>query len=313
MSLFPQETRTNLTGMNPNRRKDRPWKSATFPPARWQPFFGVTAEYLQEKQQESGERYVCISPLDDHRKKRRINFRRYRRLALVVSVASVYITVILSISGFIVSFTSQSAGEFAFAADAILGSVSSIMIIWRFYNSEEQLHPEKDKKACFIISLCFIATAFIMLGDTIVNLAEEKKVRNTDAMVAISIIGFACFTALFMIKYWVAEKLHSKALKADSYDSAAGGANSLGLVVSTFVYETNSQVWFLDDAVALLITAATLVYGVKLNYEVSCSNNGNSEHEGNVLDNDDKNIKCFEVEKKIAKLKGKFSSARSGF
>ena len=230
---------------------------------------GVTSEYLQKKGDESEDKYECVSPFDDYRKKRRpSDIKRDRHIAMVVSAASIYITIILSIAGFIVSFTSQSAGEFAFASDAILGSLSSAMIIWRFYNNNEQLNPQKEKKACFIIGLCFILSAFIMLGETFINLLSGKRARNTNAMLAISVVGFFCFTVLFIIKYWISEKLHSAALRADSFDSAAGGANSLGLVLSTFVYQESTTVWYLDDCVALFITVVTLVYGVKLMYDV---------------------------------------------
>lgn len=286
--------------MKQNRRKERPWRSASYPQARGEPLFNVTTEYLQDTKKEKEDEYDCISPFDELQNLKRISFKRYRRFALIVSVASIYITLILSISGFIVSFTSQSAGEFAFAADAILGSISSAMIIWRFYNSKEQLNPEKDRKACFFISLCFIATAFIMLGETIVNLVEEKKARNPDAMLEISIIGFACFTVLFIMKYWIAEKIGSTAIKADSYDSAAGGANSLGLVVSTYVYKANPRVWFLDDCVALLITAATLIYGVKLNYEVTCAR---KQKHSETNDNKGINVTVFKYLKVIFKGK----------
>ena len=264
--------------MKAKSKAERPSRFTSCPLMRAQTIYGVTSEYLQEEPDESEDKYVCISPLDDYRKRRRpSDIKRYRHIAVVVSAASIYITLILSIAGFIVSYTSQSAGEFAFAADAVLGSVSSAMIIWRFYNGNEQFNPEKDKKACFIISLCFMGSAFVMLGETIVNFLLEKKARNTDAMLAISIIGFSCFAVLFIIKYWISEKLNSTALRADSFDSAAGGANALGLVLSTFVYKENPKVWFLDDCVALFITIVTLLYGVKLMYEVTCATKAKQE------------------------------------
>ena len=258
--------------MNASSKKERPPRFTSCPLMRAQTIVGVTSEYLQEKPDESEDKYVCISPLDDYRKRRRPSeIKRYRHIVIVVSAASIYITLMLSIAGFFVSYTSESAGDFAFASDAILGSVSSVMIIWRFYNGNEQFNPAKDKKACLVISLCFIGSGFIMLGETIANLLLEKKARNTDAMLAISIFGFSCFSVLFIIKYWISEKLNSTALRADSFDSAAGGANALGLVLSTFVYKENSKAWFLDDCVALFITIVTLLYGVKLMYEVTCT------------------------------------------
>ena len=95
----------------------------------------VTTE--STKPQEDFGTFPCVSPYDDEGEKKRRKLsvhekQHWRRAALAVSFASMYVTLLLAIASFVSSGISESSAAFAIAFDAMLGVVSSGVIVWRF-------------------------------------------------------------------------------------------------------------------------------------------------------------------------------------
>ena len=95
----------------------------------------LTAE--PTKPQEDFGTFPCVSPYDDETGKQKVRLsaqekQRWRRAALSVSFASMYVTLMLSIASFVSSGISESSAAFAIAFDAMLGVVSSGVIVCRF-------------------------------------------------------------------------------------------------------------------------------------------------------------------------------------
>ena len=209
--------------------------------------------------------FPCVSPYDDAAERPKLSAQqkqRWRRAALTVSFASMYVTLILSIASFVSSGISDSSAAFAVAFDAMLGVVSSSVIVWRFYHGVNgDLGPDKERKACLVIALCFMLSAVMMFARAIECLTSDTEPRKTASLLAISAVGFVCYSAFFWIKYRIADKLHSLALRIDSIDSACGAAITFGLVVSTAIYSEMHSTWWLDSAIALLLAVVTFCYG----------------------------------------------------
>lgn len=226
-------------------------------------------ESIKQQEQSFGT-FQCVSPLDDEEEQKRKKLSvqqktRWRRAAIVVSVASVYITCVLSVTSFVSSGISDSSAAFAIAFDAMLGMTSSCVIVWRFYKGANgRLGPAKEKRACTVIATCFILSGLMMFGRAIECMVGNKEPQKTTSLLVISTVGFVCYSGLFYVKYCVADKLKSLALRTDSIDSGLGAAMALGLVLSTVIYQQTHKSWFLDASVALVIALATLAYGIKV-------------------------------------------------
>lgn len=217
--------------------------------------------------QEDFGTFPCVSPYDDDTKKQKTKLstqekQRWRRAALAVSFASMYVTLMLSIASFVSSGYSESSAAFAIAFDAMLGVVSSGMIVWRFYRGVNgDLGPGKERTACVVIAVCFILSALMMFARAIEFLVSDLEPRRTLALLAISVVGFLCYSAFFWLKYRIADKLQSVALRIDAIDSACGAAMALGLIISTIIYSEMHSTWWLDSGIALAIAFITFCYG----------------------------------------------------
>ena len=226
----------------------------------------VTTE--STKPQEDFGTFPCVSPYDDEGEKKRRKLsvhekQHWRRAALAVSFASMYVTLLLAIASFVSSGISESSAAFAIAFDAMLGVVSSGVIVWRFYHGVNgDLGPDKERKACLVIALCFILSAIMMFARAIQFLVSDLEPRQTIALLSISIVGFLCYSVFFWLKFRIAEKLQSLALRIDSIDSACGAAMALGLITSTIIYCEMHSTWWLDSGIAIIIAFATFCYGV---------------------------------------------------
>lgn len=235
----------------------------------------LTTETL--KPQEDFGTFPCVSPYDDEgeKKKRKLSVhekQHWRRAALAVSFASMYVTLMLAIASFVSSGISESSAAFAIAFDAMLGVVSSGVIVWRFYHGVNgDLGPEKERKACLVIATCFILSAIMMFTRAIQFLLSDLEPRQTIALLAISIVGFLCYSIFFWLKFRIAEKLQSLALRIDSIDSACGAAMALGLITSTIIYCERPSIWWLDSGIAIIIALVTFCYGVLIIFKVMWS------------------------------------------
>lgn len=226
-------------------------------------------EVIKQQEQRFGT-FQCVSPLDDEEelKKKKLSAHqktRWRRAAIVVSVSSIYITCLLSVCSFVSSGISDSSAAFAIAFDAMLGMTSSCVIVWRFYKGANgRMGPSKEKKACTVIATCFVLSGLMMFARAIECLVGNKEPQKTTSLLIISSVGFVCYAGLFYVKYCVADKLKSFALRTDSIDSGLGAAMALGLILSTVIYRQTQKSWFLDASIALVIALATFGYGIKV-------------------------------------------------
>lgn len=215
--------------------------------------------------------FPCVSPVDDDyllHKEKKIPLQlmeKWRKAALVISYASVFCTFVLGISAFIVSHLAGSSATFGFAFDAILDVSSTLVVIWRFCGATGHLYSwEKERRAVIIIAILFVLSAAGIFVKAIRMLVVEKEPLKLKSLEIISSVSVVTLGLLAWLKFTIAEKLHSVALRTDALNSTAGTLMALGMVISTLVYEQTKSTWFLDSSVALVIAVGLFFYGVKL-------------------------------------------------
>lgn len=198
-----------------------------------------------------------------HRSVRRFDVSDWRILAIIISFVSMFVISVLGVAGVITSEISGSSAELAFSFDALLGIVSSGCVVWRFYKESAPCEvPGKEKKACLFIAAGFVLSAIVLFTRAMHCLVYKIEPLETVSVIIISTLGSLCYALSFFVKFKVAQKLHSVAMRTDSYDSATGALMALGVLVSVVIYKLEPSTWWIDPVIALIIAITTFTYGV---------------------------------------------------
>ena len=207
-------------------------------------------------------------PVDDKNKSEERSdekLEKWRKVTIVVCLLSIVFTLILGFGAFAVSQISDSSSAFAVAFDAVLAITSSGSVVWRFYygiNGEGK--TQREWKACNIIAVCFIVSGVLVIGRATISIVLDEAPRKPNALLIISVVSCLGYFFLFCIKLYLARKLQSSALVADSIDALNGAGMSVGVILSTVIVEQSKKAWLVDPTTALVIALATLIYGFEI-------------------------------------------------
>ncbi|XP_010884318.1 transmembrane protein 163 [Esox lucius] len=188
----------------------------------------------------------------------------YRRKALWVSWVSIFVTLILAIAAFTVSFMRQSASAFGFAFDAALDVLSSIIVVWRYSNAAAVHSAHREYIACVILGVVFILSSLCILGKAIHDLAIKLLPEVDDFLFSVSIVSGVLCVVLAVFKCMLGRVLTSRALITDGFNSLVGGVMGFSILISAEVFKHDPNVWFLDASTGVLIGLIILAYGIKL-------------------------------------------------
>lgn len=182
-----------------------------------------------------------------------------KRLAMLTVLA----TCALSILSFISSEDSDSSAAFSFAFDSFLAGLTSIIIMWRFSSSKELENRNRKREliALLIITISLLVTGALIAYRAIKALVCEDKHEKSTMLLIVSSVSVAFYIVLFILKYRLAKRLGSRALRADSMDALCGAILALSIAITTSTREFTAKAWFLDSVVALGVALFSLVYG----------------------------------------------------
>ncbi|KAJ8004193.1 hypothetical protein DPEC_G00156240 [Dallia pectoralis] len=190
--------------------------------------------------------------------------QRYRKKALWVSWVSIFVTLILAIAAFTVSFMRQSASAFGFAFDAALDVLSSAIVVWRYSNAAAVHSAHREYIACVILGVVFILSSLCILGKAIHDLAIKLQPEVDDFLFSVSVVSGVLCILLAVVKFMLGRVLTSRALITDGFNSLVGGVMGFSILISAEVFKHDPNVWFLDASTGVLIGLIILAYGVKL-------------------------------------------------
>lgn len=190
---------------------------------------------------------------------------KWRTITIVVCLLSILFTLVLGLGAFAVSQTSESSSAFAVAFDAVLAITSSGSVVWRFcYGINGEGRTKREWKACTIIATCFIVSGVLVAGRASISVILDEEPRKPEDLLILSAVSCVGYLMLFFIKLFLARKLDSSALVADSIDALSGAGMSAGVFLSTVVLEISSNAWLIDPCTAIVIAVATLIYGIEI-------------------------------------------------
>ncbi|XP_023853572.1 transmembrane protein 163a [Salvelinus sp. IW2-2015] len=189
----------------------------------------------------------------------------YRKKALWVSWVSIFVTLILAVAAFTVSFMRHSASAFGFAFDAALDVLSSIIVVWRYSNAAAVHSAHREYIACVILGVVFILSSLCILGKAIHDLATKllPEVVN-DAISCRYICTYMCSLLLLMFKLCLSTCLSTCLVRSTGFNSLVGGVMGFSILISAEVFKHDPKVWYLDGSIGVLIGLIILAYGVKL-------------------------------------------------
>ncbi|XP_032229884.1 transmembrane protein 163 [Nematostella vectensis] len=229
----------------------------------------------------------CVSALHDDNSLQKEKLppqlaAKWRRIAIVLSIASLFCTLVLGIAALVVSSLANSSAAFGFAYDSLLDALTTLVVLWRFLGGTNAVYSaERERKACKIIGVCFVVSSIGILTRAVRSLIVERHPQQFSGLEAISGISLVILSLLAWMKFVVADRIRSSSLKTDGINSTAGAAMSLGMIMSSLAYDHNNSVWFLDAAIAICTAVAIGVYGIRLLIDVYQTRSQYAESDGN--------------------------------
>lgn len=188
------------------------------------------------------------------------------RLAFILSYVSLVITVLAFIAGLILALATSSSATLGFALENAVDFFSSALVCWRFWGGGQSV-PEatlelREKRASVGIAISFVVLAFTVGSVATGHLTSHETPSDLGLLLGVSVPSMVIFAALGALKLWVGNATHSASMKKDAACSLCGSALSLGVCVGAAAVGADYRLWFVDAAVALVVSLGLLMYGL---------------------------------------------------
>ena len=211
--------------------------------------------------------YECVSCLDDvlfppKKKLLPAQLQKLNTLAVLLCVFTLVVAMSLTGVSYATYTDSKSCSIFAFAFDALLQAVSSLLLTWRFsvftYVSLEQ----KETIATLGVAFVNAVSAISIIVPTIEVVMRQEKATHARMSLIVAAVGMILYAVLFFLKFKVSRKLGSSALMTDAIDSLGGTLLGLSVLVSSLILLFTEKMWFLDAIIAIGIASLMFLYAV---------------------------------------------------
>lgn len=161
----------------------------------------------------------------------------------------------------------DSAALIGYGLEAFVDLGASCLVLWRFWHDAEseagmRANLDREERANVVIAFIFIAIAVITTSTAISHLVEHRFPEEGFLIIAFAVVTFLLLGACGCVKLYINKHVGSKALEQDAMASFATSAISLGLIVSAATYEANHNIWWLDAAIAIIVTCSLAIYSV---------------------------------------------------
>jgi len=188
---------------------------------------------------------------------------KYRLHALIISWISVFVLLILGIITFVFSVIDDSSAAFAFGFDALLDTLSSLVVIWRYWCSE-LYSPKRESVACLVLGHLFLASTGIITWKSITTIMEDVPPVLDIKLFYIYLTDAVVCSLLLIAKLYLGWKLESKVLYTDSINTGLEALMAMASIVGEVLSDKSnySGAWLIDPVAALFSAAVLLIYGV---------------------------------------------------
>jgi len=181
------------------------------------------------------------------------------RRALILSAVSVTLN---GIAGSIATYAALLDGSLSllgFGIDAVIDSVASIALIWRFVMEVRRpLRAEQvERIAERVVGIALVALSVYLVQASVRSLIAQAHPETSTASVALLVASVIALPPLAISKYRYADRLASGALRADSILTAVAAvlaAISLASLAASSLF----GLWW-ADAVGAIVVAVIVV------------------------------------------------------
>lgn len=185
--------------------------------------------------------------------------------AYVLSWVSMVCTILAFFAGLAISVITGSAATLGYSLENAVDTFSSALVLWRFWGGGTTV-PEKElelreKRASIGIAMAFIILAIVVGSVASTHLAHEQEPTDLNLLVAISLPSIFVFLILGILKLIMGRGLNSASLVKDGICSVCGGGLSAGVYIGAVLLQNDVNSWWLDAAVAVVVSAGLFVYG----------------------------------------------------
>ena len=181
------------------------------------------------------------------------------RRALRLSIVSIAWSGIVGSIAVYVALASGSLSLLGFGADAVIDSVASVVLVWRFM--VESRHPHRadrvERAAERVVGMALIALALYLAFGAVRALAAGVHPEASPLGLALLLASVLVLAPLAIGKAGVAARLGSGALRADSILTAVAAVLAAVSLASLAASETLGLRW--ADAVAALVVGLIVV------------------------------------------------------
>jgi len=157
---------------------------------------------------------------------------------------------------------SSSVALLAFGLDSLIELFAGAVLIWRFWK-EKSDESSTERKALRLVGVTFfLLSAFIVFQSTTTILGYFGEPQVSFAGVFITISSAVLMTILFVLKTNIAQKLGSRALRAEAYESLICDLQDL-IVLAGLGLNILLGWWWADPIVALALIPFLIKEGIE--------------------------------------------------
>jgi divalent metal cation (Fe/Co/Zn/Cd) transporter len=184
------------------------------------------------------------------------------RLALRLSGLSILWSGVAGCFAIYAAIASGSLSLLGFGADAVIDSVASVVLVWRFLVEARQPHraDRVERAAERVVGLALIALAVYLAVGALRNLAARADPEASTASLALLLASAVVLPPLAVAKYRVARRLESGALRADSILTAVAALLAV-ISLASLAASLALGLWWTDAVAALVVGAIVLREG----------------------------------------------------
>ncbi|XP_078725463.1 transmembrane protein 163a-like [Lampetra fluviatilis] len=187
-----------------------------------------------------------------------------RRLALLVSAVSIVATAAMGAAAFVVSVLQHSAAAFAFAVGALLDTLTSGVVAWRFSSKVELPSSRREHGACMALGAVFLVSSAFIAAKSALGLVQRSQPQGGVFLHVVSVLSAVLCIVLALVKFLLGTALSSRSLTTDGWNSLAGAVMALAMLVAVDLTPRHPAAWFLDASLGLAMGVAFLTLGIRL-------------------------------------------------
>ncbi|XP_005112330.3 transmembrane protein 163 [Aplysia californica] len=185
--------------------------------------------------------------------------------ALVVSWFSVLFSLGTGVAAIVLGLSGKSESLFAYGIDAILDSLSSIAVVWRFHGNADSVYMvNRERTACMVIGGLFLVSASSLITKGVVAIVGRK--HESKEVTLYESFALTCGVVSVLIaaaKIYVGYRLKSQALATDSIITLVGAAACFAGVAGLELYVNDTHLWYMDSVFGILCGLFLLVFGIR--------------------------------------------------